>query len=48
MVRTKAAVITTIQASNTATVTEEMTTVGANVLNTLYVLAFDTRLLERC
>jgi len=45
-VRTKAAVITTIQASNTATVTEEMTTVGANVLNTLYVWAVNYNVLR--
>jgi hypothetical protein len=35
--RTKAAVIQNIEASNTVTVTESMTTVGANVLNTLLV-----------
>jgi hypothetical protein len=35
--KTKAAVIQTIEASNTVTVTEKMTTVGANVLNTLLV-----------
>lgn len=37
--QTKAAVLTNIQPSNTMTVTEAMTTVGANVLNTLLVWA---------
>lgn len=36
-IKTKAAVLTSIQASNTVTVTENMTTAGANVLNTLLV-----------
>ena len=38
-VQTKAAVLTNIEASNTVTVTELMTTVGANVLNTCLVWA---------